>query len=134
MARRLGFGKKERLKSRKQIEKLFLAGERFTQFPIRVTYQFLAADEGSCIQVGVTAMKKHFKKAVDRNRIKRQLREAYRLQKTELIDTLKQKGLKAYIFFMYSDKTMASFDTIKEAMNRSINKLQKAAVSHENRS
>jgi ribonuclease P protein component len=125
MVKRFGFGKKEKLKSRKQIEDLFLNGQRFAQFPIRVTYQFVpTADEG-LVQVGVTASKRYFKKAVDRNRIKRLLREAYRLQKSELVEAVKQKRIKVFVFFMYTDKTIASFLIIKEAMNKTLMKLQK---------
>jgi ribonuclease P protein component len=127
MSKRFGFPRKDRLKSRKKIEELFLKGQRFVQFPVRVTYRFAPAGDKTTVQVGVTAAKKNFKKAVDRNRIKRLLREAYRLQKNDLLDTLKQKGLSAEVFFMYTDKTIASFDTIKEAVNKSLTRIQKAA-------
>ena len=78
MVKRFGLGKSERLKSRKQIEELFLSGNNFSQFPIRVSYQFEASEKPT-FQIGVSASKKYFKKAVDRNRIKRLLRETYRI-------------------------------------------------------
>ena len=84
------------------------------------------------MQIGVTAGKKHFKKAVDRNRIKRLIREAYRLQKNDLAERLKQKKQSGYLFFMYSDKTIASFNTIKEAMNKALTRLEKIAEANEN--
>lgn len=122
--KQFGFGKKEKLKSRKQIEELFSKGKNFSVFPLRVTYQFLPAEE-SMVQVGVTAGKKYFKRAVDRNRIKRFIREAYRLQKNDLMEALKHKNQKAFLFFMYTDKTMASLANIKQAMNQSLQRLKK---------
>jgi ribonuclease P protein component len=131
--KRYGFGRKEKLKSRKKIEELFLNGKSFSGFPLRVTYQFLPAEE-TIVQVGVTAGKKYFKKAVDRNRIKRLIREAYRLQKNELIETLKQKRQSGFLFFMYTDKTIASFSVIKDAMSKCLQRLKKIAEANENHS
>lgn len=129
--KRFGFGRKEKLKSRKQIEALFLNGKNFSVFPLRVTYQLLPSEE-TIVQVGVTAGKKYFKKAVDRNRIKRLIREAYRLQKDDLMEALKQTGQKGFLFFVYTDKTIASFSTIKEAMKKALNRLEKFARANEN--
>jgi len=129
--KRFGFGKKEKLKSRKQIEDLFLNGKNFAAFPLRITYQFIPSEESS-LQVGVTAGKKYFKKAVDRNRLKRLVREAYRLQKNDLAEILKQKKLKGSLFFVYTDKTISSFSTVKEAMNKALKRLEKIAEANEN--
>jgi ribonuclease P protein component len=129
--KRFGFGREEKLKSRKQIEELFLTGKNFSVFPLRVTYQFLPTEE-TVVQVGVTAGKKYFKKAVDRNRIKRLMREAYRLQKNEFLETLKQKHQKGFLFFMYTDKTIASFPVIRDAMNKCLQRLKKIAEANEN--
>lgn len=131
--KRFGFGRKEKLKSRKQIEELFLNGKKFSAFPLQVTYQFLPSEE-TIVQAGVTAGKKYFKKAVDRNRIKRLIREAYRLQKNDLIEALKQKHQKGFLFFICTDKTVPSFSVIKEAMNKSLKRLKKIVESNENRS
>lgn len=130
-AKRFGFGRKEKLKSRKKIEELFLNGKNFSVFPLRVTYQFAPSEE-TIAQVGVTAGKKYFKKAVDRNRIKRLIREAYRLQKNDLTEVLKQKGQKGFLFFVYTDKTIASFAVVKEAMSKALKRLEKLAEANEN--
>jgi ribonuclease P protein component len=130
MAKQFGLGKKEKLKSRKQIDALFAGGKSFAVFPIRVTYSFAPAEgEEPLAQIGVTVSKKYFKRAVDRNRIKRLLREAYRLQKTELAEAMKAAGWKGHLFFMYTDKTIASFDVIKTAMNNCLSRLQKKLAS-----
>ena len=133
MAKRFGFGKKERLKSKKAIEALFTKGKTLSQFPLRVMYVFetVQNEQDAIVQAGVTASKKHFKKAVDRNRIKRLLRECYRLQKLQLIETVKQKKLKAHLFFMFVDKILPEFNAVKEAMNKCLIQLQKAAEKHE---
>lgn len=131
--KRFGFGRKEKLKSRKQIDELFLNGKSFSAFPLRVTYQFLPATE-TLVQVGVTAGKKHFKKAVDRNRIKRLIREAYRLQKNDLLEAVKQKEQKAVLFFVYTDKAIPSFSLVKEAMAKSLKRLEKIVEANESSS
>jgi ribonuclease P protein component len=128
MPRRFGFSKAERLKSRKQIDHLFAGGKAFSVFPVRVIYNFTAA-ENAGLQAGVTASKKHFKRAVDRNRIKRLLREAYRLQKEELYLQAKEAGKAGAVFFIYTDKTIADFETIKTAMAKCLQRLSKGLQS-----
>jgi ribonuclease P protein component len=101
-------GKNERLKSRKALDVLFQKGNRFTVSPIRV---FWNKTEEPGIRVGVGVSAKHFKKAVDRNRIKRQLRESYRLQKSAVTTVATEKGL--HIFFIYTDTVLPDFSMLK---------------------
>jgi ribonuclease P protein component len=124
MAKSFGLGKKEKLKSRKQIDALFANGKSFAVFPLRVSYTFVPAETDAIAQIGVTASKRHFKKAVDRNRIKRLLREAYRLQKNDFTEVLKRNSTKASLFFMYTDKTMPTFAVVKTAMHHCLNRLK----------
>ena len=130
MPKRFGFPKAERLKSRKQIEALFAGGKSVSVFPVRAVYELLPAEEPG-LKVGVSASKRYFKKAVDRNRIKRLLRETYRLQKEELVLQVKEAGLSGAVFFLYTDKTLPSFDVTKTAMAKCLKKLCVIA-SHEN--
>jgi ribonuclease P protein component len=69
---------------------------------------------GIHLQAGVAVSKKNFRKAVDRNRIKRFLREAYRLQKNELQDQLKVKNMELAIFFIYTGKEVPVLTEIVE--------------------
>lgn len=124
MPKRFGSPKAERLKSRKQIDVLFAKGKAVSAPPVRAIYLFTPAETGSLL-VGVTASKKHFKKAVDRNRVKRLLREAYRLQKETLAEPVKATAKSGAIFFVYADKTIANFETIKAAVGKCLEKLSK---------
>ena len=128
MVKPLRFGRAEKLKSRKLIDTLFASGSSLAAFPLRVKYQFTPAEEGaSTMQAGVTVSKKHFKRAVDRNRIKRLMREAYRLQKAALMQTVKEKNINAALFFMYTDKSLPDFATVYQAMTQCLEALQKKA-------
>jgi len=105
------FPKSEKLKSRKTIELLFSEGKSVTKFPIKVFY--LPVENNEKTQAGFAVPKRNFKNAVDRNRIKRQLREAYRLQK----HLLKKEGdSKFALFFLYLGKDKLPYASIEKAM------------------
>lgn len=110
----LTLGRSERLKSRKLIGRVFEKGRKMNQGSLRVHYildRSAAAEKE--LQVGVTVSSKTFRKATDRNRIKRLLREAWRLQKNELREMVKSQG-QLLVFIIYTGKEMASFDRISE--------------------
>ena len=77
-------GKTERLKSRKLIKKLFEEGISIKNYPFRLVY---IATETPPIKSSFSVPKRNFKKAVDRNRIKRLIKEAYRLEKKNAFKT-----------------------------------------------
>nr|WP_121274276.1 ribonuclease P protein component [Pedobacter schmidteae] len=82
------FNKEERLCSRKLLDLLFKNGSSFLLYPYRVSYLFVPAEHQFPVQVVINVAKKRYKRAVDRNLIKRRSREAYRLQKTQELYTL----------------------------------------------
>ena len=128
----LSFGKAERLKSRKVIDALFTDRRSLVQVPLRVKYRFETLTENAVpAQAGVSVSKKAFKSAVARNRIKRQLREAYRLQKGTLVQTLEHRNLHASLFFMYTDKTAVPYAVIYTAMAACLQQLVQKALTHE---
>lgn len=124
-------GKAEKLKSRKQIEQLFAEGKGFTAFPVKVVYLAMPREEPkeendeAGVQVGVSVSTRHFKHAVDRNRIKRLLREAYRQQKHELLELALQQGLALKVFFIYLDKTLPTYDLMFDKMRYCLKRLRK---------
>lgn len=103
------FKKKEKLKSQKLIEKLFDEGKSVTVFPLRMLYLKTAQDDGSTIKTGVSVSKRNFKKAVQRNRIKRLLREAYRLNKPEYFNNITTSYA---LMILYIGKEATDFDSI----------------------
>jgi ribonuclease P protein component len=107
------FPKKEKLKSQKLIEKLFLEGKSVTVFPLRMLYLKTDFEDGSKIKTSVSVSKRNFKKAVDRNRIKRLLREAYRLNKPEYFNNITT----SYAFMiLYLGKDDTDFDFVNSKM------------------
>lgn len=119
-------GKKERLKSRKQLDLLFKKGKSFSLPPFRVythTAEKVASDPGLQFGVGVSA--RHFSKAVDRNRIKRLTREAWRLQNAELKELCRQQPYSLHIFFIFTGKELPQFTDIKLSVAAAVQKLIK---------
>lgn len=108
------FKKIEKLKSQKLIEKLFSEGKSFAAYPLRLVYLQTNFEDASKIKAGVSVSKRHFKKAVDRNRIKRLMREAYRLNKSKYLHNIPEQ----YAFMiLYIGKTDIDYKTISKKMN-----------------
>jgi ribonuclease P protein component len=82
------FKKEERLCSRKSLDLLFKNGSSFLLYPYRISHLFIVEQTDVPVQVVINVSKKRFKKAVDRNLIKRRTREAYRMLKTPELYTL----------------------------------------------
>ena len=91
------FTKKERLNSKKHIDQLFAEGKAFFSYPFKVFYLFQETEKEFPAQVLITISKKNFKKAVDRNKLKRLVREGYRQNKLLLHDYLTENN-KSLIF------------------------------------
>jgi ribonuclease P protein component len=82
----------------------------------------------SALQAGFGVSSRHFKKAVDRNRIKRLSREAYRLQKGPLLERLEAKGLFLSVFFIYTGKEVPDQATVTQKIGVALQKLSKELV------
>lgn len=120
------FTNHEKLKSRKLIESLFKQGVSFSHFPFRILYLFQDKNIAH-LQAGFTVSGKHFKKAVDRNRIKRLMREAYRLQKSNLTETLKQQGKFLILFFIYTGNENPEYQEVADKFQSALKRLNKIA-------
>lgn len=93
--------KAERLHSKKLIERLFSGGARsFSVYPLRVVYLPVEELEEEA-SVLISVSKRHFKRAVKRNRVKRQVREAYRKNKQVLLEVLERQNMRLAIAFIY---------------------------------
>lgn len=123
---RATFKKEEKLKSRKLIEILFKQGASFSNFLFRVLYIF-SEENIAPLQSGFAVSGKNFKKAVDRNRIKRLMREAYRLQKSSLTETLKKHGKCMTVFFIYTGNEIPGYKDAAEKMQSALKRLNKIA-------
>lgn len=115
--------KNERISGAKEIETLFLQGKAFLAFPLRVVYKISDletenAEPDAAILTSVS--KKRFKKATDRNRIKRLIREAYRLNKHLLLSNplLQKKQLR--LSFVYIHREKLSFLEIEKGMTKAL--------------
>ncbi|WP_395066668.1 ribonuclease P protein component [Flavobacterium sp.] len=104
------YPKKEKLKSRKNIDLLFSEGKSVSKYPLRLVYSKII-DGDEKLKFGVSVSKKHFKHAVDRNYFKRVLRECYRLNKHLIHDNLDKQYA---IMFFYQTKDRLSYQEINE--------------------
>lgn len=108
------------------LQQLFSEGKSFTVFPIKVIYLETKVPLDLPVKVAVGASGRHFKKAVQRNRIKRLLRECYRTEKLPLHSLLEQQNKELIVFLLYIDKVLPEYAVIKTKMPRIIQKLIKA--------
>jgi ribonuclease P protein component len=126
VAKQYTLGKNERLKSRKQIEQLFNSGQRFASPPFRIFYSFQTGQRPTIensLQAGFGASSRNFKTAVERNRIKRLTKEAYRLQKNILQDKLKEQNRKLNVFFIYTGKELPAYVDVYNSISKALEKL-----------
>lgn len=115
------FTKTERLTSKLLIDKLVEKGKSFNNSPFKLVWIELQ-EASTSAQVVITVPKRNFKKAVDRNKLKRRIREAYRKCKQELLyDKLEDKKL--CLMFVYIAKEKLEYSTIELKVKESLNRL-----------
>lgn len=119
------FPKKEKLCGEIRIGKLFTEGKAFLAYPLRIVYRISDDRNDSPVKVIISVPKKKLKLANKRNYIKRMIKEAYRLKKSDLINTIQSKGIKIDIAITYvADKTN-DYRMINEKVNFGVDKVIK---------
>jgi len=122
------FTKEERLCAKRRIDTLFKSGSSFVLYPFRVVFIFEKnnlTDDIPSSQSIISVSKRRFKRAVDRNSIKRMMRESYRLQKSnDLIPFLLKHNVTLYLTIQYVGKQILAYDVFSTAMNKMLKKLQ----------
>lgn len=113
------FPLKEHLKSKKTIEKLYAEGTSVTAFPLRAVFIEQGTEEQEPqAAILISVAKKRFRHAVDRNLVKRRIREAYRTSKHSFVAALQNKGKKMAVAILYIDTRHNSTAFIKRKMEK----------------
>jgi len=117
------FSKGERLCGIKAVSELFSGGRTVTLPPLRLIYRILPADEKlQPLRVMISVPKRHFKRAVDRNLIRRRIKEAWRMNKTTLKETLLQNNRRLEVAVIWNDTVIRNWEetvtAVKEALER----------------
>jgi len=116
------YSKKDKLKGKKQIDHLFERGKSVSVFPLSAVYMSLPNNDGVLVKAGVSVGKRKFKKATDRNRIKRLLREGYRLNKNDYFNNITTQ---CALMILYIGNEMPSFEQVDVSMKQLLNKLSR---------
>jgi ribonuclease P protein component len=134
------YQKADKLKSRKQTQFLFAKGQSMNAFPIKLIYTIESLEqlnnqlpnspypivqikELGQLQAGVGAPSRTFRKAVLRNRVKRLLREGYRLEKPAFLANTTLQGSRINLFFLYTDANVLSQAEIQEKIKQLLSRL-----------
>jgi ribonuclease P protein component len=116
------FRKSERLCSETRIEDLFKESESFFVYPFRAVWKFVDQERTFPVQIAISVGKKRIRKAVQRNMLKRRIREAYRLRKHILAETVEGKAIDIMLIYMTSEiKEYADFEL---SMDKLLNRLK----------
>ena len=120
------FTKEERLCSKRLIDDLFHNGSSFVVYPFRVVFLVKPDNPNQefPVQVITSVPKKRFKRAVDRNYLKRLMRESYRLEKHQLYSILKDHSLNLLLAIQYVSNEKLSLETLQSKLQQLIGKLK----------
>lgn len=118
------FGKAEKLLSKKLIDLLFREGKSIKINCVRCLYLLTDEQLSSPVQVMISVPKRLFKKAVDRNLIKRRIREAYRLNKNSLLSLTNKKNSQLILAFLFIHTEAEEYHLIEDAIQKIISELK----------
>ncbi|MDA3942524.1 MAG: ribonuclease P protein component [Bacteroidetes bacterium] len=106
--------KSERLHGHNTIEQLFSRGKSFYVYPFKVVVFQEVTNDNPPLRMLISVSRRRFKKAPDRNRIKRLCREAWRMQKSELIEKLSQNNNRKDVALIYTAGSILPFTEISQ--------------------
>ena len=119
------FPKQEHLCSERRITQLFEKGESFISYPMRIVWYAFPALDDYPVKVVMMVPKKKLRHAVDRNRIKRLLREAFRLNKSSLLQIASLQGISLHLAFIWIPSEQLEYERVDKKMKESLLKLEK---------
>ena len=117
------FPKNQKLCSEKEIEILFKTGSFMSERPFKIVWQLKKSTENPTAKALIVVSKKRLKLAVERNFIKRRIKESYRLQKKNLESFLKKHGFQLTLAIIYQNDKLLDYKTIEMKINILINRL-----------
>ncbi|HKK81743.1 MAG TPA: ribonuclease P protein component [Prolixibacteraceae bacterium] len=129
MHQRFTFSKDERLSSKTFIDNIFNGGKPLFAYPFRIIMLPVGYDKKAPAKVLFTVPKKNFKRAVQRNQIRRRMREAYRLNKNELTSILQEQNQSLALMFIYIEKEIKDYRTIEKGMKKALRKIQNSPLA-----
>tara|TARA_B110000046_G_scaffold112201_1_gene119357 strand:+ start:52453 stop:52854 length:402 start_codon:yes stop_codon:yes gene_type:complete len=116
--------KDEILSKRDNINLLFSEGKHFKEFPFKVIHRIVDKSEASSLQFGVSIPKRLFKKAVDRNLLKRRCKEAYRLNRNNLKLQCERQNIELHFMLIYISKESIDYEIIEQKIILTLKSLQ----------
>ena len=120
------FEQKEHLKSHKIIGELFKSGDSFGMYPLRAVWKTAEQKEGNCpLKISISVPKKRFRRAVARNRLRRQVREAFRLSRAAFVQNAPADHPPVALMILYTGVEALPYAVIQEAMARLLKRLAK---------
>ncbi|MBN4081776.1 ribonuclease P protein component [bacterium AH-315-C07] len=123
------FKREERLKSKKVIASLFDNGDSFVEYPYRVVWVLTPLDSKFPVQLAISVSKKNFKSAVDRNHIKRQIREIYRKNKSIHYSAFTKVNTQCAMMIIYTEKEKVEFEKMEDGLVKLLTRLSEKIVS-----
>ena len=119
------FREKERLKKKKLIDQLFTSGMSFFSYPFKVVWLLTESDHPYPVRVLISVSRRTMKRAVDRNRVKRQVREVYRHQKDKIYAFLEEKKQHALLGIIFTGNELLTHEQTSEKINQVMARLLK---------